>query len=104
LPYNSAGGNEDRSNQIENAGIDLRLYPNPTAGDAILAFELPENQEFTLQVVDMTGRIVMRQKQAGVQGENNTLLESNSWPSGVYLIRIESNGLQAQKRLVVVGK
>jgi hypothetical protein len=103
-PYNSAGANEDRNNQTENAGIDLRLYPNPTAGDAILAFELPENQEYNLQVVDMTGRIVISQKQDGVQGENNTLLESNNWPSGVYLIRIESDGLQAQKRLVVVGK
>ncbi|MEI6411758.1 MAG: HYR domain-containing protein, partial [Bacteroidota bacterium] len=104
MPYNSSITNDDRSNQAENTGLDLRLYPNPTAGEAVLAFELPENQDYNLQVTDMTGRVIMRQKQDGVQGENNTLLESNNWPGGVYLIRIESGGVQAQKRLVVVGK
>ena len=81
--------------------MELALFPNPTSGDATLAFELPEAQPFVVQVFDLTGRLVFHREYAGVAGENRESINLSGIAPGVYHVDLQSEGLKAQKRLVV---
>jgi hypothetical protein len=76
-------------------------YPNPFNPQTEIKFALPEPANVTLVVVDLLGREVARlvdgQAHAGFHSVN---VDASSWPSGVYLYRIEITGVNSGARHV----
>lgn len=79
----------------------LSVYPNPTAGDARVDFELAAAQQITLRVLDLTGRIVINQQLEGTAGSNKIRLEMGAMSNGVYVVEIQAGNFHGQKRLMV---
>ncbi|MFK7784868.1 MAG: T9SS type A sorting domain-containing protein [Crocinitomicaceae bacterium] len=76
-------------------GIALRAYPNPTKGQ--FSVDLGENyQDVTLQLLDLTGKVV--QSNSYLEGQNLDLTIDES--AGVYLLKIDAEGKNAVIRLV----
>ncbi len=98
-PLIGSGGSKKQV--VTTHAMELALFPNPTSGDATLAFELPEAQPFVVQVFDLTGRLVFHREYAGVAGENRESINLSGIAPGVYHVDLQSEGLKAQKRLVV---
>lgn len=71
--------------------LAISLYPNPTSDK----FYLNINDEASISVIDMSGRIVLNQKYSQNGIEISTLKPS------VYLVSIESNGKKTVKYLTV---
>ncbi len=72
---------------------DISLYPNPVREQATLGYELAVGEKITVNLYDIQGRFIQNilpstQKTAGKHAE--TLVFENSFPSGNYLIVIES--------------
>lgn len=88
---------------IEDAlnGLIGRIYPNPTADQLNLEFALDATEQLTLSVVDMTGRIIVRQFLAGTFGENRLTLSMDGLADGPYLLRLEGNGTFASRSFIV---
>ncbi len=79
------------------------LYPNPTKGDATLELSLAQAQELSLQLTDVTGRIVYQiAAQEYEQGKHQVVMPTRSLAAGVYLYQVtNSNGeLLSKGRLV----
>lgn len=74
--------------------VAVRLYPNPSSGDAVLSLSLSSPQTLSLQLTDMSGRVVYtRALQAYTAGEHTIVLPTNRQPAGVYLYSIaNANG------------
>lgn len=79
--------------------------PNPTDGaNGALAFTLPFAEAATLEVFDLTGRLVHSQSLSGLAAASHTI-PFPRWPSarsGVYLIRISQRGAHATTRVTLV--
>ncbi len=80
---------------------EFSVYPNPSSGEATMAFQLPAEQAFSLRIFDLAGRMVYSQEDLGVEGENTMPLHLNGLLPGVYMIDFQSDNWKTQKRLVL---
>jgi hypothetical protein len=65
------------------------VYPNPTNGAAMIAYNLPNSGEVRITLIDQTGRqiseLVNGKQSAGIHTYS---LNANSLPSGIYFVRM----------------
>src|SRR5665213_705197 len=66
------------------------IYPNPTTGQVSIVVPLPENQNGTLEIFDLTGRRVASWQLIG--GQQVYTFDASSLPSGTYIYRVTSEG------------
>jgi hypothetical protein len=85
-----------------NAGIyDLMVYPNPSSGEATVAFLLPSEQRFKFRIFDTSGRLIYDREALGIEGENVMPLQLEELAPGIYMIDFQSENIKVQKRLVL---
>ncbi len=90
---------------VDVAGLDtfdLQIFPNPTEqGDAVtLRYNVGEGMA-GLVVADMMGNVLIQDLITTRNGLNETLLNTQKLPAGIYIVQIRHNGQRASKRLVV---
>jgi hypothetical protein len=80
------------------ADTKLSIFPNPFTQTTTLQFTNTANEEFTLDVFDITGRVVFTmQKITGTQYTFNR----NNLTEGIYLLKLKSSTKSYIERLVV---
>jgi FAD synthase len=75
----------------------IKIFPNSVQrGEAFsVALKLTPAKSYTLQVVDVTGRLVLQQQiNANSKLTTQNIQSSEQWSSGVYFIRVIGNGNQ----------
>ncbi|MEO1449579.1 MAG: T9SS type A sorting domain-containing protein [Bacteroidota bacterium] len=70
------------------ATIGWRVFPNPSAGNAEVRFELPKTTDIQLGVYDLTGRQVQAVFNGSANGFQRFSLNRAELGSGVYLVRL----------------
>jgi len=83
-------------------GTSAGLYPNPTSGKTTVKFESENAAKYVISVVDVTGRIIIRDELTAAEGINMHELDLTSVARGIYLVRMETAGEQAQLLKVTV--
>jgi len=79
---------------VESA-LNISIYPNPTHGD--FSIEMGETiQSFTVQITDITGKVVYARSYANSQKVNLKLNES----PGIYFVTILADGMKSNYRLI----
>ena len=83
--------------------IRLTVSPNPCASSASLSFFLPDQEMVTIEVYDLTGRIV-EQIFTGSSGPGDRTFELNNlhYASGIYIVRLNAGNLSASERFLIV--
>ena len=66
----------------------VSAYPNPFSGSGQLYIQSKENQTVQMQAVDISGRSISSRKIELRTGNNTVSLQAQSWPAGVYFIRL----------------
>ncbi|MDB5276088.1 MAG: C-terminal target protein [Ferruginibacter sp.] len=75
----------------------IKIFPNPVQRGASfsVALKLKPANNYTLQVVDVTGRLVLQQQiNASAKLTTQNIQSSEQWSSGIYFIRVIGNGNQ----------
>ena len=72
------------------------LYPNPTGGKTTLQFESKADVRYSIQVMDVTGRMILSENISAVEGSNMHELDFTTIAKGMYLIRLESSDAELQ--------
>lgn len=78
------------------------IYPNPVTDKAEILYNLPHNAEVNILITDLTGREigkVLNENQTA--GNHSASFNASTLPSGVYMIRLESNGTNVTQKIVV---
>lgn len=84
----------------EGAAATVLVHPNPAAnGFATLVIDAPQGGLF-IDVLDRSGRVVRQQRVMG-SGLVRERIDLGGVPSGLYLVRLQGEGLSATARLVV---
>jgi hypothetical protein len=87
-------------------GKPLQMYnpvPNPANGSAVIAFDLPKSNQASVDVLDLNGRVVLspNNNQSFVAGYNRIELNTQKLSPGIYLVRLNVDGVQQVKKLVI---
>ncbi len=113
--FTSDGGNNlyiDDINIAGPSGIDapemnianFDVFPNPAQDNTLVAFNLTEKENVTVEVLDMTGRRVSLIQQGELQAGNYNfpLMSEGTLSSGIYIVRLmTADGRAVSRKLVV---
>jgi len=89
-------------NEQVSKGEYMEVYPNPTNGDANIAYNLTEAQNVNIEVYNMLGEKVFAADQGKMDAGNHIVtIAAKSLQSGVYFVRFATNNGTTTKRLVI---
>jgi hypothetical protein len=83
---------------VGDAGF-MRLFPNPVSDYAMLNFTNPNYEAYTLQVADVTGRIV---SQINNIRDEQVPVSAHQLPAGLYTLTLSNGQKLMQQKMVVV--
>ena len=87
---------------IESAdlGIHFKSYPNPNAGDFVVDINLDNPAPLSMELLDMTGRVVYH-RDFGHIYTHNEAISVPDLSSGIYLIKLEKEGKSVFGKMVI---
>ena len=81
-----------------------QIFPNPGMGNAQLTFGLFKSEDVTLELLDVTGRVIgnkyLGTKQAGEYTLGLNEISGSSFSSGLYLIRIQAGNVSTFRKWI----
>ena len=107
-PYNSIEGGLQllswnlitSSEEISIQDNSLKLFPNPSKEKCTIALPASTDEIFTIEIFDMTGRIVKTQNANVKTNGRNAELEIANLPNGIYSVRVSGEKMVSSGRLV----
>ena len=99
--YGATPLSSEPSDEVPSREIEVSNYPNPFRQRVTIGYRLPAPGHVRLTVYDVLGRelaVLVDERQSG--GSHSAKLDASSWPSGVYLYRLEAGNRVATGRLV----
>lgn len=86
---------------LPNGVSDMRIFPNPFVERFNISIELDSRQDFNLQLLNATGRVVLNDNRTLQMGMNDWSIDIESTlPTGVYFIRMNSANGQLIRKVV----
>ncbi|MCD4707569.1 MAG: T9SS type A sorting domain-containing protein [Candidatus Sabulitectum sp.] len=83
---------------------NLACSPNPFSGSTVISFNLPEQMQATLDIFDLSGRIVETLVDGTALAGSNTVVwganSDNQIPDGVYICRLSAGSASYTSRMV----
>lgn len=77
----------------------LKAYPNPFSGSIQILAALPQQEDYTLQVYDVNGKLIFTKFVDRINYKQPVLLD-NFPNSGVYLVNLSSNSINENLKIV----
>lgn len=78
----------------------ISVVPNPTKGDANVKFNLAQDSEMTINILDMSGRVVANVASSTLYtaGDNQVSVQTSTLASGMYMVQmISGSSVQTAK-------
>jgi C1A family cysteine protease/PKD repeat protein len=75
----------------------ISVYPNPFTSEAAITFPNPENHEYKMVLMDISGRIV---RKSGNILSGNFLLDRKDLPVGIYIIELKGEKVYRSKIVI----
>lgn len=88
---------------VNSDGNSIAIFPNPSnSGSANVKFNLNSTAGVTINIYNALGQIVQTiDPSLIVAGTNNIAINTESFSSGIYTVKIEGNGYSATEKFVV---
>lgn len=67
---------------------DISVFPNPVTGNGYLTFNSLNDDEQTVVIYDVSGRLVYHKQYNIIKGDNKLVLETSQLTKGMYFIKI----------------
>ena len=99
--YGATSLSSEPSVELPSREIEVSNYPNPFRQRVTIEYRVPAGGHVRLTVYDVLGRelaVLVDEKQSA--GSHSAKLDASSWPSGVYLYRLEVGNRVSTGRLV----
>lgn len=74
---------------VKNTFDNISIYPNPVTGNSYLTFNSLKDDEQTIIIYDVSGRIVYKKQYAITTGNNKLVLETINLIGGMYFMQMD---------------
>lgn len=81
--------------------MPFSVMPNPTQGEARLAFNLEKDEAVDVTVMNSVGSAVFNTSQYLTKGQNQVTLNFNDMPNGIYFVRASTGDKSSTQRIVL---
>ena len=87
---------------LQNEEIALTVFPNPVTDQSYIQFELENDIDLNLQIMDNQGRLI-KTLLTGSQpsGKHKVLLAGSDLPSGIYHLSLQTKSATVTRKLVI---
>ena len=85
----------------ETIANDLSVYPNPADEQVTIAFTAKEGGNYSLQLLDVFGRIIKQEAAQSTTGDNNYMLNINGIAAGAYVIVFQKGEELIKTRIII---
>jgi len=86
--------------EIENT-FGLSVYPNPAVAETAVSFELTKESAVSINVTDLSGKVVYTQDLGSVSGIQNVQINTELLSGGAYMVNLSVDGAVSTKKLVI---
>jgi hypothetical protein len=80
---------------------EFSVWPNPASSYLNLAFSLGSPENLTIQLHDITGKLVMSKAHNLQAGEQQLQLNVNNFQKGIYLCTVQTNSQVVTKKILI---
>jgi hypothetical protein len=89
-------------NTCEYKGDIFSIFPNPVGGEELtISYEVQQSHEAEIEVLDVSGKLILRNRVAAELGENRFSLRTAALAPGTYYISIYKEGRRVQTERLV---
>jgi PKD repeat protein len=101
--YNGGPSNELVTGIVEHSSIShLEMFPNPADDELNVSFDLPNSDDLTISMIDLSGKVIQKHLVKAKVGKNLVMMNTQELAAGMYqLVMVSSNG---QKTLPFIVK
>jgi len=93
-------GSLDTGTEDLNSNLAVTAFPNPTSDNLFLDIKLQETSDVQIELIDISGKVVLTQKRQSVRSERIDLDVSNV-PSGMYMLNFRAEeGFKTQRIII----
>lgn len=80
---------------------EVKVYPNPTNTDLHIRFTLPKEDEISIALYDMQGKMILEKMMGNnISGEHQETLDLKDLPQGTYICRINGKQNSITKQVI----
>jgi PKD repeat protein len=80
---------------------DIKLYPNPADNEVNLSFGLAAAQDVTIEITDLTGKVVQLNHINANEGNNLVMMNTSEFAQGSYFLNINAGNKRSTLQFVV---
>ncbi len=98
----------EHGNPIDGIGQEMAFsalgqnYPNPFNSNSTIAYNLANGSEVTLEIRDITGRILVQKNEGYVPAGNHSIqIDGNILEPGIYMYTLRAGGFNETRRMTV---
>jgi len=78
-------------NNLINTNNRCKVFPNPNNGDFNLMIQMNQSETATIQLFDISGKMVFNTVKELMQGKDMVNINSDNLPKGIYCLKIQTN-------------
>lgn len=94
---------EGSSGIASDNNINFSVFPNPTENASTLSFYLNASTPYSIEVIDVNGKLIQSSKHKAVQGLNQQNINTADLAAGTYVVRLVT-GTTVRQQLLIVSK
>jgi Secretion system C-terminal sorting domain/Outer membrane protein Omp28 len=96
----STGGNIGLS-EINQVDATFALYPNPATTEVAMTFNLKNESQVSVRVLDMAGKVLASKAYEAMNGASSISYNTSDLNQGIYTVEVTINGERITRRLVI---
>ena len=88
----------------EEGDIHLSVYPNPFTDNLTIEFELSDEDNISVKLVDIMGnRIREISNSFRTKGRHNIRVNASDLPAGIYFVMLQGSGYKAERKIIKIN-
>lgn len=80
---------------------EISVFPNPSSGVITIAFEQGEKEKTTIQVMDVTGKVVFKENLGKFSGSYKKEVNLKEFGAGTYVVEIATGEKRTTKKVLI---
>lgn len=86
---------------ILNQNLKLeKIKPNPFENQISIDFNIPNNDQILLEIIDITGKKIIQNQYDVISGDNNIQLNTNDLNKGIYILKISNSNITLKSKII----